>query len=158
MSMLLDVNDLLAEAERVPPPDFVPLVQTFTKLKPAVLITTQSHGTYQSITIALESIGYRTYLATDAYVAAERLQRTPEIGLIIIDRRLSEFDGFQLCKMIREANQDAPPVVLLSRKMGLWSRMKAKAAGATGLILKPICPENLIAAVRRQLPIPRESR
>ena len=151
MSQILDVNDLLEETTDARSP-FVraPHIPSF---KPTVLVATHSRSTRNSISVTLQSVGYHVLTVADAYATAESLQQSPEIGLVLLDQCLPEFDGFQLCKAIRQSGAYAPPVVILSKRTGLWNRLKAKTAGAVGMLKKPVRPDQLLTLVEKNLPV-----
>ena len=152
MSLVLDVTELFDEVDAPPPSLRVPFEPSF---KPTVLVATHSRSIRNAISVTLQSVGYRILTAGDAYDTAEHLQRSPEVGLVLLDQRLPGFDGFQLCKTIRQSDRFAPPVVLIAKRSGLWTRLKAKAAGAVALLKKPIRPDDLLTLVEEQLPLAR---
>ena len=141
MSALLDVNDLLDECTGPAPARRTPYAPSS---KPTVLVATTSRSARNAITVALQSVGYHCLTAADAYALADALGRSTDVGLVVLDVRLPGFHPYQLCKTIRQTPGTAPAVVMLSPRAGPWVRLRAKWAGACGVVRKPVRPEDVI--------------
>ena len=147
MSQLLDVNDLLAEAMK---PTTPPRAE-WDEPKSTILLVTASQTTTSSITTTLQSAGYDVFHAIDAFVAAEFVKEMPTLNLILLDTRIPGVDGFQFCKMLRDGQSASPPIVLLAKRAGLWTRYRSRACGAAAVIRRASCPESLLATVKQHL-------
>jgi PleD family two-component response regulator len=68
--------------------------------------------------------------------------------LILLDIRMPEMDGFEVCRKLKsnEASADIP-VIFLTGESDVASEADALAAGAAGYITKPIDPDALRARI-----------
>ncbi len=82
---------------------------------------------------------------TDGLDAARRLQ--PD--LVLLDARLGDQDGVDVCRRIKAAPETAlTPVVMLSGLGALDDRVRGLAAGADDYFAKPVASAELVARVR----------
>ena len=59
-------------------------------------------------------------------------------------------NGYEICKQIRRVQAfQKTPIVVLTDTSSLMDRMRAKAAGATDFMAKPIDPAKVLAMVKR---------
>ena len=72
---------------------------------------------------------------------------TPD--LVILDVHLSQFNGFDMLRLIRENEELRNTRVLMSSGMDFSERCSIE--GADGFILKPYMPEDLIKLIRQTL-------
>ncbi|MEH3107105.1 MAG: response regulator [Sphingomonas fennica] len=99
---------------------------------------------------ALTDLGYRVTEAEDGVQALERLgEGRPD--LLITDINMPRMDGFGLIEQVRGAGDTALPILVLTTESSDEKKQRARAAGATGWIVKPFQPEKLAAAIRRVL-------
>ena len=84
--------------------------------------------------------------------AAERIVRTKPIDLIITDLMMPNVDGLALTQYIKSnPDLDYIPVILLTAKTAIESRLEALQYGADDYVTKPFDPEYLRARVRNIL-------
>jgi two-component system chemotaxis response regulator CheY len=98
---------------------------------------------------ALTRHGFRVFQADDGQAALEWLALN-EVDLVITDINMPRLDGFGLIEQLRSdpCHRDRP-ILVLTTESSEAKRARARAAGATGWIVKPFEPEKLVAAVRR---------
>lgn len=86
---------------------------------------------------------YHVLKARNGREAIEVLQSEP-VQLVISDVMMDEMDGFELCKTIKE-NFDYSniPVIMLTAKNSLQSKIQGLEIGADAYIEKPFSPEYL---------------
>ncbi|MBV6341525.1 response regulator transcription factor [Candidatus Magnetobacterium casense] len=94
-----------------------------------------------------------TYLLREGYTVftgatgAEGLrQMSQQPDLIILDLRLPDMDGEDLCRMIR-ADYDIP-IIMLTAKTHEDDRVRGLLMGADDYVLKPFSPRELMARVK----------
>ena len=72
------------------------------------------------------------------------------IDLVITDLNMPKLDGINLIREIRKRSEYATlPVLLLTTESQAAKKEEAKAAGATGWIVKPFVQEKLLAVVQK---------
>ncbi len=70
--------------------------------------------------------------------------------LVFLDLIMPIANGYEICSQIRRiAIFQNIPIIILTSKDGVIDRVRAKLAGATDFISKPIEPEKILAAVRK---------
>lgn len=98
---------------------------------------------------ALTSQGFDVSQAEDGEVALEWLALN-EVDVVITDINMPRLDGFGLIEKLRQGNRHRDrPILVLTTESSEEKKARARAAGATGWIVKPFDPEKLVAAVRR---------
>lgn len=74
------------------------------------------------------------------------------VDLVITDLNMPLMDGIDLTRRIRSLPQHrTTPILVVTTESELSVKSKAKAAGATGWIVKPFQPDQLVAAVAQVL-------
>jgi len=107
----------------------------------------------QNVSFVLSDAGYEVMEAVDGVDAVTKMSSV-KVDLFISDVHMPNLDGIGLTKAIR-ANQATKftPVVLLTTESQPEIKMEGKAAGATGWIVKPFQPEQLLAVVKKVCPL-----
>ena len=103
-------------------------------------------------TKVLARAGYAVAEATDMASARDRLLAQP-VDLVLLDVKLPDGDGRDLCAWIKSSDATSQTVVLLTSALFTDSRDRVAAldAGADGYLLEPVEPEELVANVRALL-------
>ena len=100
---------------------------------------------------ALERAGYAVDEALNGLEALEKLLMRPP-DLLIVDINMPKMDGIELIKQIRtKSTHKFVPILVLTTESQVAKKQEAKSAGATGWIVKPFKPEQLLAVVDRVL-------
>ncbi len=98
---------------------------------------------------ALDSRGFHVAQADDGQAALEWLAAN-DVDVIITDINMPRLDGFGLIERLRASGRHCDrPILVLSTESSDEKKSRARAAGATGWIVKPFDAEKLAAAVRR---------
>ena len=83
---------------------------------------------------------------------AERIIRTKPLDLVITDLMMPNVDGLELTQFIKQnADIGYIPVILLTAKTAIESRLQAMQYGADDYVTKPFEPEYIRARVRNLL-------
>jgi two-component system chemotaxis response regulator CheY len=103
----------------------------------------------QMVSFTLKGAGYETVEAIDGKDALAKLNGTP-IHMIITDLNMPNLDGIGLIRGVR-ANPSYKfiPVIMLTTESQEGKKQEGKQAGATGWIVKPFNPEQLLAVIKR---------
>jgi len=117
-----------------------------------VLLVDDSPTMLMSMEGIIKRGGYQVETATSGDMALKRIAAsTPD--LMITDLNMPGMDGITL---IREAKKLVSmrfkPVLMLTTESQQAKRSEAKAAGATGWLVKPVKPEELLAVVKQVVP------
>ena len=73
-----------------------------------------------------------------------------DIDLVIIDINMPRLDGLGLIQELRAGERHRHrPILVLTTESSDEKRARARAAGATGWIVKPFNPDQLVTAIRR---------
>jgi two-component system, OmpR family, response regulator VicR len=79
--------------------------------------------------------------------AVKALTQKPD--LILLDIMLPEYDGFAVCRMIREKSQ--VPIIMLTAKEDEMDKVLGLEMGADDYVTKPFSPRELIARIKSNL-------
>ncbi len=98
-----------------------------------------------SVSIALQSEGFRTRLYTDGETALKALiENPPDLG--VFDIKMPRMDGLELLRQLRE--KSTLPVIFLTSKDDEIDEAMGLALGADDYIAKPFSQRLLIARIR----------
>lgn len=118
-----------------------------TVLKPRVLIADDSRIVRAAIMKQVQGI-FDFSEACDGEQAWDMLQQDPSIRIVLTDLTMPRLDGYGLLSRIRQAGDErlrGLPVVVVSGNDGPEERERAKAAGATHLIVKSVNTAQLLS-------------
>jgi DNA-binding response OmpR family regulator len=117
----------------------------------SILVVDDQPQLLGSIQMTLELAGYRVHTAGTGIEALAVLQVQP-IDLILTDIGMPQLDGYQLCRRVRaDSRWDAIPLLFLTARGSDDDIRYAKSLGSDDYLVKPIEPEDLLAAVRDSL-------
>jgi len=106
----------------------------------------------QMVTFTLRQAGYEVVEAADGRDALTKIQ-SQRVDLVVTDLHMPNLDGIELIKRIRALpTYRFTPVLMLTTESQDRKKAEGQAAGATGWIVKPFQPEQLIKVVKRVLP------
>ena len=115
-----------------------------------IMTVDDSTSVRQLVGFTLRNAGYEVIEAVDGKDALSRL--TGPVHLVITDLNMPNIDGIQLIRTIRASGAyRAVPILMLTTESQESSKQAGKAAGATGWIVKPFRPEQLLAVVKKVL-------
>ncbi|AAS96071.1 response regulator [Nitratidesulfovibrio vulgaris] len=104
----------------------------------------------QMVGFTLRNAGYEVIEASDGKDALGKL--SGPVKMVITDLNMPNMDGIELIRRIRATPAyKFIPVVMLTTESQAARKQEGKAAGATGWIVKPFKPEQLLAVVQKLL-------
>ncbi len=116
-----------------------------------ILAVDDSPSIRQMVSYTLESAGYDVVMANDGDEALE-LAKKHNVNLVLTDVNMPNMDGITLVKHLRQLeNYRHKPILILTTESSAEKKMQGKKAGATGWIVKPFDPEQLLATIRKVL-------
>ncbi|MFL6656375.1 MAG: response regulator [Sulfurifustis sp.] len=105
----------------------------------------------QMISFTLNSAGSDVIQASDG-AEALKLARDRKVDLVICDVNMPNMDGITLVKSLRTLDTyKFTPILMLTTESQADKRDQGKSAGATGWIVKPFNPEQLVNVVKKVL-------
>lgn len=120
-----------------------------TSLSKTILTIDDSRTMRDMLMLALSNAGYRVVQAVDGVHGLEVLG-TEAPDVIITDINMPRMDGFGVIENVRKDDRHrATPILVLTTESDTTKKDRARAAGATGWIVKPFNPEKLVSAIRR---------
>ena len=108
-----------------------------------ILVIDDDEGTTKLLRIILSREGYDVVSTNDGSDAlSTALTHNP--NLVILDLKMPDIDGFEICKSLRSKPQFAStPIVFFSSISDVEKKVLAFELGATDYIIKPVHPEEL---------------
>ncbi len=117
-----------------------------TNVRPArVLVVEDDDAIAQGLVFNFERKGYEVEVAGDGATALERTG-TERYDLMILDIRLPELDGFEVCRRLR-ARGDFTPILMLTARAQPDDRIFGLKTGADDYVAKPFDLAELLARV-----------
>jgi len=118
----------------------------------ATILTADDTATMrQMISFTLGSVGHEVVQAVDGSEALT-IARTRKFDLVIADINMPNMDGITLVKSLRELpDYRFTPILILTTESQEEKRRQGRGAGATGWIVKPFNPEQLLTVVKKVL-------
>lgn len=114
-----------------------------------VLIVDDSTSMRQLVAFALKDAGYDVVSAVHGKDALDKLNGT-KIDMVITDLNMPEMDGIEFIKQLRtKTGYRFTPIVMLTTESQEAKKQEGKQAGASGWIVKPFTPEQLIDVVKK---------
>jgi len=102
-----------------------------------------------SISNILAKAGYATEKAANAEEALRKLQSGIRIDLMITDLNMPGMNGIDLIKEVRKLpNYKFVPILFLTTESQQSRKLEAKAAGASGWIIKPATADELLNTIK----------
>jgi two-component system chemotaxis response regulator CheY len=106
-----------------------------------------------SVSFCLTTAGYDVGEAENGQDALEKLSEMNENGripsLIVTDINMPQMDGIAFIKTIKKGDFRFIPVIVLTTESEKPMIEKGRAAGASGWLVKPFRPEELLLAVKK---------
>lgn len=114
-----------------------------------ILIVDDSVSMRQLVSFALKDAGYEIIAAADGKEALSKLDGT-KISMIITDLNMPEMDGIELIRQLRGIpGYKYIPIVMLTTESQEAKKQEGKQAGASGWIVKPFTPNQLIEVIKK---------
>jgi two-component system chemotaxis response regulator CheY len=116
-----------------------------------IMTADDSASIRQMVTFTLKQSGYEVVQAVDGRDALQQLGGR-KVDMLITDLNMPNLDGIGLIKGARALPAcKFIPIIMLTTESQDTKKQEGKAAGATGWIVKPFKPEQLLAVVKKVL-------
>lgn len=117
-----------------------------------ILVVDDSETVRQVLQLTLSNAGFDVVEAVDGVDAMEKLTAAPDVDMVITDLNMPNIDGLELIKKIRSVgNYRFTPIVMLTTESSEEKKQAGRDAGASGWIVKPFKPEQLLKVVKMVL-------
>jgi two-component system, chemotaxis family, chemotaxis protein CheY len=116
-----------------------------------ILAVDDSPSMRDMVRIALSGAGFQVTQAADGAEALE-IARNDSFDLVLSDVNMPRMDGISLIRALRaEHAYKHTPILMLTTESSAERKREGKDAGATGWIVKPFDPAQLVATMQRVL-------
>lgn len=114
-----------------------------------ILAVDDSASMRQMVSFTLKSAGFDVSEASDG-VEALKVAQSQAFDIVISDVNMPNMDGLTLVKKLREiSSYKFTPILMLTTESSNDKKQAGRAAGATGWIVKPFNPDQLLATVKK---------
>ncbi len=114
-----------------------------------ILAVDDSASMRQMVTFTLKGAGYDVEEAADGQQALDKA-KGDKFNLVISDVNMPVMDGITLIKELRGLpDYKFIPILMLTTESTGDKKQEGKSAGATGWIVKPFNPEQLLATIKK---------
>jgi len=115
-----------------------------------IMTVDDSSSVRQMVSFTLKDAGYEVIEATDGQDALNRLKGS--VDMIITDLNMPNVDGIELIRKIRSSTgYKFIPIVMLTTESQDEKKQEGKKAGASGWIVKPFKPPQILSVVQKLL-------
>ena len=117
----------------------------------SILAVDDSASMRQMVTFTLKGAGYDVTEAKDGQEALN-IAKSNKFSLVITDVNMPNMDGITLTKELRGLpSYKFTPILTLTTESSADKKGAGKSAGATGWIVKPFNPDQLLSTVKKVL-------
>ncbi len=115
-----------------------------------IMTVDDSASVRQMVALTLKGAGFTVIEAVDGKDALSKLQG--QVHCIVTDLNMPNMDGIQLIRQVRASAQyKFIPIIMRTTESQATKKQEGKDAGATGWIVKPFKPDQLLAVVNKLL-------
>ncbi|HUJ94900.1 MAG TPA: response regulator transcription factor [Terriglobales bacterium] len=136
-------------APSFPRPQIVPsveLAETRSASAERILVVEDDRAVQKALKRLFETEGYVVEVSSDGKSAVEAFRRTVPSAMVL-DLRLPEMSGRDVCREIKE-QMPALPIIVLSAMSDVSDKVLLLELGADDYVTKPFSPRELLARVR----------
>ena len=117
-----------------------------------VLVVDDSETVRQVLQLTLNNAGFDVIEAEDGDDALAKLASAQAVDMLITDLNMPKMDGLELIQKVRQDSKHRfTPIVMLTTESSEEKKRAGREAGASGWIVKPFKPEQLLKVVKMVL-------
>ena len=122
-------------------------------MKKKILVVDDSATLRASVNYTLKSAGFETINAVNGADGLDKLMEAhkqgDQIGMIISDINMPFMDGITFIKEVKKTPFKFLPILVLTTESQDDMKLKGKQAGASGWLVKPFKPEQLVYVTKK---------
>ncbi|MFY9397680.1 MAG: response regulator [Desulfomonilia bacterium] len=122
-------------------------------MKKKILVVDDSATLRASVNYTLREAGFETIEAVNGVDGLEKLNQAmkngEQIGMIISDINMPVMDGITFIHEVKKTPFKYTPILVLTTESQEEMKMKGKKAGASGWLVKPFKPEQLVYVTKK---------
>jgi len=116
-----------------------------------ILAVDDSASMRQMVSFTLKGAGHSVVDAVDGVDALNKA-KSQKFDCVVTDVNMPNMDGITLIKELRALpDYKFVPMLMLTTESGMDKKQQGKAAGATGWIVKPFNPDQLLKTINKVL-------
>ncbi len=116
-----------------------------------IMTADDSTSMRQMVSFTLKQAGYEVVEAEDGKDALTKMTAAP-VDMLITDLNMPNMNGLELIREVRNLKEyKFIPIVMLTTESESGKKLEGKKAGATGWIVKPFKPPQLVSVVKKVL-------
>lgn len=118
-----------------------------------IFLADDSATMLMSLSEILQKAGFNVVTAVDGWDALNQFKAGTKPDLLITDLNMPGLNGIELIRETRKLPIFRfMPILMLTTESQQAKRQEAKAAGATGWLVKPVAGKDLLAIIKQVLP------
>lgn len=115
----------------------------------SILAVDDSASMRQMVSFTLKGAGYDVIEAVDGVDALNKA-RSSSVNMVLTDVNMPNMDGITLIQELRKLpNYKFTPMLMLTTESSSDKKAQGKSAGATGWLVKPFNPEQLLGTIKK---------
>ncbi len=116
-----------------------------------IMTVDDSVSVRQMVSFTLKQAGYKVVEAEDGKDAVNKLKAT-SVNMMVTDLNMPNMDGIELIRQVRAQKEfKFIPIIMLTTESQAEKKQEGKSVGATGWIVKPFKPDQLLAVIKKVL-------
>ncbi len=122
-------------------------------MKKKILVVDDSATLRASVNYTLKEAGFETINAVNGVDGLDKLNQAmkngDQIGMIISDINMPVMDGITFIHEVKKTPFKFTPILVLTTESQEEMKLKGKKAGASGWLVKPFKPEQLVYVTKK---------
>jgi two-component system, chemotaxis family, chemotaxis protein CheY len=116
-----------------------------------IMTVDDSSSVRQMVSLTLKGAGYEVVESVDGKDALNKLNAYT-VDMVLTDLNMPNMDGITLIEELRKlAQYKFTPIIMLTTESQGNRKLEGKQAGATGWIVKPFKPHQLLGVIKKVL-------
>ncbi|MBF0142433.1 MAG: response regulator [Magnetococcales bacterium] len=116
-----------------------------------IMTVDDSASVRQMVSLTMKGAGYDVVEAVDGKDALAKL-KGDKVDMVVTDLNMPNMDGIELIRQLRAlADYKFVPIIMLTTESQATRKQEGKDAGATGWIVKPFKPAQLLGVIKKVL-------